>query len=109
MTVLAAKYYPAASTSLRYSTAEYREYVRANRRFTRGGAANGGQQMTCARLRTVFLGSILVMLSVVASVEAIGGASIGEPGLVPLSALGGVVGALVLALLIVAAVRRADR
>ncbi|QKY16300.1 hypothetical protein [Halorubrum sp. CBA1229] len=65
--------------------------------------------MTRSLARTVFLAAVIVTLSVIASIGAAGGAPVGEPGLVPPTALGGVVGALALALLIVAVVRRADR
>ncbi len=65
--------------------------------------------MTRSLARTLFLAAIIVVLSVIASIGAAGGAPIGEPGLVPPTALDGIVGALALALLIVAVVRRADR
>ena len=65
--------------------------------------------MTRPWVRTLFLAAIVVLLSVIASIGAAGGAPIGEPGLVPPTALGGTVGALALALLIVAVVRCADR
>ena len=65
--------------------------------------------MTRPWVRTLFLAAIVVLLSVIASIGAAGGAPIGEPGLVPPTALGGIVGALALALLIVAVVRCADR
>ncbi|ACM55819.1 hypothetical protein [Halorubrum lacusprofundi] len=64
--------------------------------------------MTQSRFRTAFFAAIMA-LPTVASTEAAGAAPIEEPNLFSLTTLGAVIGAFLIALLIVAAVRHADR
>jgi|AntDeeMinimDraft_5_1070356.scaffolds.fasta_scaffold10932_3 hypothetical protein len=64
--------------------------------------------MTRVRFRTAFL-AVITGLPAVASTDAVGATPIEEPSLFSLTTLGAVIGAFLIALLIVAAVRLADR